>query len=119
EVVIDASIWVSSLLATDVNHTASAIWIRRYTGAGGLLVAPSLFVVEIAAALIRATNRSHYAKTAVGRASSYVRLRLVTLDSNLIQDSADAAIDFQLKAGDAFYAAIARQLKIPLVSWNR
>ena len=40
-VVVDASVWVSWLIAYDVNHNASLLWIERYIAAGGFLVAPS------------------------------------------------------------------------------
>ena len=40
EVVVDASVWVSSFRPEDVNHAASRFWAEQYNIKGGLLVAP-------------------------------------------------------------------------------
>ena len=40
EVVVDASVWVSSFRPEDVNHNANRFWAEQYNIKGGLLVAP-------------------------------------------------------------------------------
>jgi predicted nucleic acid-binding protein len=52
-VVVDASVWVSWLQPFDANHDASRFWVERYIAEGGLLVAPALVLVEVAAAISR------------------------------------------------------------------
>ena len=46
-------------------------------------------------------------------------LTLVSLDDAFIERTAEVASDLQLRAGDAIYVALAHQLSIPLVSWDR
>ena len=46
-------------------------------------------------------------------------LRLVRLDHALGIMTSRMAADHQLRGADAFYVAVAAQLNIPLVSWDR
>jgi predicted nucleic acid-binding protein len=46
-------------------------------------------------------------------------VHLVPIDTVLIQAAVEVATDLQLRAGDAIYVALAHQLNIPLVSWDR
>ena len=41
------------------------------------------------------------------------------MDVSLVQIAIDVATDLQLRAGDAIYVALAHQLNIPLVSWDK
>jgi predicted nucleic acid-binding protein len=52
-VVVDASVWVSRFISWDINHNASQLWIQRYASSGGLLIAPALLLIEVAAAISR------------------------------------------------------------------
>lgn len=118
-VVVDASVWVSRLVPQDVNHDASRLWLERYIIEGGLLVAPALLLIEVAAAISRQTGQSALSKQAV-RYLQYVRaMRFVPLDSTVAETAVEVAADLQLRAGDATYVAVARLLSIPLVSWDR
>lgn len=118
-VVVDASVWVSRLITSDVNYDASHLWMEQYKIAKGLLVAPAVLLIEVAAAISRQTGRSDLAKEVVTNLSSLSTMRLVPLDSQLVQISVNIAADLQLRAADAVYVAVANQLNIPLVSWDR
>src|SRR5229473_3672340 len=117
--VIDASVWVSYLGPQDVHHDASHSWVEQYTITGGLLVASSFLSLEVAAAVSRGTGDSSIAIEAVRRLHSFPAMHFVSLDSALIQDAIEAATNLQLRAGDAIYVALAHQLNIPLVSWDK
>jgi predicted nucleic acid-binding protein len=122
EVVVDASVWVSSFRPEDVNHAASRFWAEQYNIKGGLLVAPMLLLIEVAAAISRRTGDPTLAKEAIKKlesASSMHTVHLVPIDTVLIQAAVEVATDLQLRAGDAIYVALAHQLNIPLVSWDR
>ena len=45
--------------------------------------------------------------------------RIVTIGKALIRTAIDTASDLQLRAGDAMYVAVALQLGIPIVSWDK
>jgi len=118
-VVIDASVWVSWLMPQDSNHALSMQWMNRYTNAGGLLVAPALLLIEVSAAITRQSGQSILARQAVTYLQSVSQMRIVPIDSVLVDDACDIAADLSLRAGDAVYVAVARQMTIPLVSWDR
>ncbi len=118
-VVIDASVWASRLMPQDSNHTASIQWMRRYTDVGGLLVAPAFLLIEVSAAITRQTGQPVAGKAAVSHIYYVSQMRLVQLDPLLIQAAADIAADMRLRAGDAIYVAVADQMRISLVSWDK
>src|SRR5947209_5747879 len=118
-VVIDASVLVSQWRPQDANHDASRQWIERYAAEGGHVVASSFLSIEVAAAISRRTGDSSLAKEAVRKLHSFDAMHFVPMDSALVQAAVDVATDLQLRAGDAIYVALAHQMNIPLVSWDK
>jgi predicted nucleic acid-binding protein len=117
-VVVDASVWVSLLMPQDVHHAASRLWLEDYISRGGLFTAPTFLLVEAAAALARRSQQAFPARQAVQYLTSLSLLHLVPVDTVLINDAIDAAINFRLRGGDAMYVGLAQQLGIPLISWD-
>jgi len=118
-VVVDASVWVSWLITYDVNHDASLLWIERYIAEGGFLVAPSLMLVEVAATISRQMGEIALAKETVKNLHTASEIRIVPLDDTVVWAAVEVAADLKLRTGDATYVAIAHQLNIPLVSWDK
>ncbi len=118
-VVIDASVWVSQWRPQDANHDASRQWIERYAAEGGHVIASSFLSIEVAAAISRRTGDSSLAKEAVRKLHSFDAMHFIPMDSALVQAAVDVATDLQLRAGDAIYVALAHQMNIPLVSWDK
>lgn len=120
-VVVDASVWVSWLRLPDVNHNASHLWIEHYITKGGMLVAPTLLAieVEVAASISRQTGQIVQAKEAVKSLYSLNAMCVISIDLTLVQTAVDIAADLQLRAGDVTYVAVAHQLGISLVSWDK
>ena len=46
-------------------------------------------------------------------------LKIQPVDTNLLQLALDLAADLRLKGADAIYVALAHQLGVPLVSWDK
>ncbi|MBV9709296.1 MAG: PIN domain-containing protein, partial [Ktedonobacteraceae bacterium] len=59
------------------------------------------------------------AKDAIIKLNALSTMRIVPLDNDLILLSMNIAADLQLRAADATYVAVAQQLNIPLVSWDK
>lgn len=118
-VVIDASVLVSWIVSGDANHNDSHSWMKRYKTIGGLLIVPAFAMIEVAAALSRQSKQPALAKATVKDLYSLSILRIVPLDSILVRSAVDIAADFQLRAGDSTYVAVAYKLQIPLVSWDK
>ena len=51
DAVVDASVWVSRVLAHDPDHERTVRWFDRQTTEGALHVAPMLLLAEVAGAL--------------------------------------------------------------------
>ncbi len=118
-VVVDASVWVSAFMSNDVNHLASRLWIERYISEGGLIVAPTFLMIEVAAAVSRQARQSAAGRGAVKSLYYVPAIRWRSPDSASFWAEVEMAADLQLRAGDASYVTLARQLNIPLVSWDR
>lgn len=118
-VVIDASVWTSNILPGDRNHPAAHAWIKDHIDNGGFLVAPALFVVEVAAAIARSSQNKQAAEKALSELYTFSYLRLVPVDQSLIDAPANVAAHFRLRGADSFYVAVAQQLAIPLVTFDR
>ncbi len=118
-IVVDASVLVSQLMPKDINHKPSLFWLNQFSAAGGLLVAPVFLQIEVAAAISRLTGQPALSRKALEDLNSTDTMHFVPLDSALVQVAVDVATDLQLRAGDAIYVAVARQLNIPLVSWDK
>jgi predicted nucleic acid-binding protein len=116
DVVVDASVWVSRLVESDVHHTRCRAWMENQATEGGLLIAPLLVLAEVAGAISRRTNRRALAHRAVKVLQALPNLRLVSMDPILAGLAAGLASDHALRGADAVYVATASQLEVPLVT---
>lgn len=117
--VVDASVWISNLLAHDSNHTSAVTWVDNHLRGGGRLVAPIMLVLETAGAVVRIAQDKRLARQVVGHLYLLPHLQLVPINQVLIDDAADIAITFGLRGPDALYVAVAKQLGIPLVTFDQ
>jgi predicted nucleic acid-binding protein len=90
-VVVDASVWISVLIASDANHAASRAWMRQWVDDGKTFVLPLLILPEVAGGVARRTN---------------------------LPDLGDAAVASILRGADAVYTALAERQALPLVTWD-
>lgn len=117
--VVDASVWVSCLVAQDAHHLASRQWLHKHLAEDGSLVVPTLVLAEVAGAIARRTGASELGHQAAGEILRAPGLRLVALDPELGTEAARAAAHFQIRGADAVYVAVARALNIPLLTWDQ
>jgi len=117
--VVDASVWVGRLVDTEAHYAASRRWIEVYLARGGQMVAPMLLLAEVAGAVARRIGDKALANRATEALLAVPNLRLVPLDAQLGQASAQLAADLGLKGADATYVAVAHLLGVPLVTWDR
>jgi predicted nucleic acid-binding protein len=117
-VVVDTSVWVSSLLPGDTNHLPALSWLNAHVNSGGLIIAPLIFPLETGAAVARLTRNENFAASAVSDLylSTYVSLRIV--DEALINEATEVAVTYKLRGADAIYVALAHRLAIPLVTFD-
>ncbi len=108
---------MSALVPSDVHHAASRSWLEQ-GAADQLLVAPSLLLPEVASAVSRATGRPLLARRAVLLLLRLSALRIVAIDAELAEAAARLAGDQRLRGADSVYVALAKQLALPLVTWD-
>jgi predicted nucleic acid-binding protein len=122
-VVIDTSVWVSRLLPHDANHQAARIWIDNHIVNGGFFVAPIIFVIEVASAIARETlppgDPQADAHKAVNQLYALPIMRLVPLDQALVDEATNLAADHRIRGADALFVAVARQLGLPLATFDK
>lgn len=118
-VVVDTSVWVSWLRPSETNHRSSSTWMEQFIARNGLLVSPTMLLIEVAASISRLTGQALRAKEAITKLNSISKIQIFPMDASLVQIAIDAATGLQLRAGDAIYVALAHQLNIPLVSWDK
>lgn len=116
--VVDASVIVSRLVPHDVHHEASRKWLTQHIVDGGLLIAPTLLLVEVAGAVARRTGRPRLARQAVAAISRLPGLRLIAVDEVLARAAARVAGRFRVRGADAIYIAAAEALRLPLATWD-
>jgi prevent-host-death family protein len=80
---------------------------------------PALMPPEVAGALARRLRNGRLARRAVQYLLRLPTLRLVSLDRRLAEDAVGLAADLRLCGADATYVAVARRLRLPLVTWDR
>jgi predicted nucleic acid-binding protein len=118
-VVVDASVWVSGLIVTEVHHPVSRRWLDERVAAGDPLIVPTLLLAEFAGAVSRRTGAPELGRQSAQELLALPGLRLVALDSDLGSLAAEIAAVLRLRGADAVYVAVARSLGLPLVTWDR
>ncbi len=97
--VIDASVFLNAFNPTETGSQVSKEMLARLQVQAVPLIAPTLLLPEVAAALSRLPN-----------------LVLVSLDQMLAQQALDIAALYRLRGNDAVYAAVAQRFACHLVA---
>jgi len=116
--VVDASVVVSRLVPHDVHHEASRRWLTQHIAGGGLLIAPTLLLAEVAGAVARRTGKPRLAQRAVAAVLRLPALRLLPVDEILARAASSLAGQFRVRGADAIYIAAAAALRVPLATWD-
>ncbi|MBM2812446.1 MAG: PilT protein domain protein [Chloroflexi bacterium] len=116
---IDASVFVNAFLPHERDHGQSRQLIDRIVAGGWLIVAPTLLLVEIAAALSRATREPELARQLATTVALLPHVSLLPLDRNLADESSAIAAERRLRASDAVYGAVALRFASLLVTRDR
>jgi predicted nucleic acid-binding protein len=117
--VVDASVWASYFISVDKWHNLSRDWLRTVIDEEALIIAPTLLLPEVAAAISRRTGRADLATRALSGMGSLRRLELLTVDLDAARSSAQLAGDLRLAGADAVYAWTAHELAVSLVTWDK
>lgn len=114
--VLDASVAISALRASDANHGRSASYLAPLLQGIDSIVVPAIFDVEVVATLTRAGYSASDARRA---ADLFVRpARTVTLGPRAARAASSTASRTRLRTGGAIYVWVAEREAIPLVTFD-
>jgi len=117
-IVIDASVWVSALDATDEFSARSREFLEAASKRNHRLEIPAHAPIEIACALARRLQDARRARDLAARLLRTPGLQMHSLTAELLEKAGFLGTDTFLRAADAIYAALANQLDADLVSWD-
>lgn len=115
--ILDASVWVARLIPQDEFHLLTKEWMSAQRALDGQFVSPSLLLAEVAGAVSRCTVAS-LAHRAIQELQRLPGLRLVEMNDALIEEAAGLAADLGLRGADSVYVALAKQLGVPLLTFD-
>jgi predicted nucleic acid-binding protein len=112
--VLDASVYVAALVPAEVHHAVARALMAKAPADIPFLV-PSVFSLEVVAALVRRGTTQHQIAN-VEVAMSTGRYLSIPLDASLLAVALDVAKRSALRAYDAVYAALALQRDATLLT---
>ena len=117
--VVDASVWVGRFVPIDEHFLPSHEWLNKQIGLNQVLVSPSILLAEVGGAIARRTGNHRVAAQSVDSLAQLPNMSLVSIDAVLANLSAQIAVNGSLRGADSIYVALAHQLNLPLVTWDR
>ena len=115
--VLDASVWVARLIPQDEFHPLIKEWMIVQRTMDGQFMSPSLLLAEVAGAVSRRTIPS-LGHRAIQELQSLPGLRIIEMNNELIREAAGLAADLGLRGADSVYVAVAKQLGVPLLTFD-
>lgn len=118
-IVLDASVWISSIQANDANYDVSRRWRIEWQDHGNVIVVPVHFLAEVTSAVSRRTDSEAAGLAALRTILEDSLVTRAPLTNTLAEVAAQAAARCRIRAGDALYVALAQELAVPLITWDQ
>jgi predicted nucleic acid-binding protein len=109
---------VASFDPHDRFHGRSTDFLREVSRRGLALHGPTVVVLEVACALARRARDPAVGAIADERLRGHPTLRLHPLDDRLLDLAREIGMQQLLRGSDAVYAATARVVATPLITWD-
>ena len=117
--VIDASVYVSIANKADRHHDHCIAWFDSCLGRADRLTAPSLLLVEVAAAIRRLTGSSKLALRVFSELHEAELIEFFPLTAARSEAAAKLAAAIGVRGADAVYLGLAAELDEALVTLDR
>ena len=114
--IVDASVWVASVLDRDAHHQVSLAFMHRFVKEQQIAIVPLLVWAEIAGAVARRTGDTDRGMKVAELIAAKIWVRGVSLDASLASESMRLAARLRLRGADAVYVALAAACREPLVT---
>ncbi|MBU6365453.1 MAG: PIN domain-containing protein [Gemmatimonadetes bacterium] len=115
-VTVDASVWVAAAVASEAHHAECLALVRHLRLHDVRMVQPTLFPVELAAALGRRFPGSAQAPAAVRLLAAFSSMEVLPLEAELAAIATRLAADCGLRGADAVYVATALRADATLIT---
>jgi len=116
---VDASVFLSGFNPYEVGHEESRRLLARMQDEAVPMIAPTLLLPEVAAAVGQGRDDTDLARRFAARLRRLPHLILTPLDETLAQQAADMAAQYRLRGSDAVYAAVALRFGSTLVTLDQ
>jgi predicted nucleic acid-binding protein len=114
--IVDASVWVASVLDKDVHHEVSLAFMHRFVMERQIATVPLLVWAEISGAVARRTGHTDRGMKVAELIAAKIWVRGVPLDASLASESMRLAAKLRLRGADAVYVALAATCREPLIT---
>lgn len=114
--IVDASVWVASVLEKDAHHQVSLAFMHRFVKEQQIATLPLLVWAEIAGAVARRTGDTDRGMKVAELIAAKIWVRGVPLDASLASESMRLAASLRLRGADAVYVALATTCREPLIT---
>jgi len=116
---IDASVWISAMSTSESDSVGSRTFLDLVGSSQLTVVAPTLLVVEIAAAVARSRNDQALSIELADAVWTLPFIRWIPLDAELTGTALRLAAKCKLRGADAVYAAVASTYACRLISLDQ
>lgn len=116
---IDASVFVNAFNPAEAGHVESQRLLAQFRAQATPLIAPTLVLPEVAAAIRRGRADEDLARRFAAAISRLPHLVLVSLDQILSQQAGEIAAQYGLRGSDAVYTAVALHFGSTLITLDR
>jgi len=117
--VLDASVYVALINSEEADHQVSWAWFQRAVSYREPIVAPTILLAEVAAAISRGQGDLELALRVTQRLQKSRIIELIPVSHTLGQQAASIAANYRIRGCDAIYVALARQLGEALVTLDQ
>jgi predicted nucleic acid-binding protein len=116
---VDASVFINAFNPFETGHAESFRLMELWRADATPLLAPTLLLPELAAAVARGRNDTALGQQFAREVRRRPHLTLVPLGPVVAQQAADLAATHRLRGSDAVYAAVALRFNATLVTRDR
>lgn len=116
---VDASVHINAMNPAELGSANSQAFLEKLHQRPWPVFSPTLLLVEVAAAVARATNDTGRGIAMAQAVHGLPGQIWITLDDSLTEEAIQLATEHRLRGADAVYAAVARRHGTTLVTWDR